>query len=384
MFIGGSIRGVTPVPIGGDSPPVLFVHVGITREFAAQEELAAAIEAEREKIARAVALGAHAVCDVSLNSHGEAIHTALMEGLGVPFGVVSIYETYVRTSRSQVLPTAEEVVADVRRQILRGADLVTLHATVFRHDRGLLEASRRVIPTTSRGGALMLDLLEKCQYENPYYEFFDQILSMCAQYSVAVSLAPTYRPASVADAAEDDTLHLMELGRMSGLVKRARAAGVTIMIEGIGHAALSDIPRLISAARSLCPGAAYRVMPVSTDVAIGYDHISSAIAAAAAVQYGADSITCVTRKEHIGIPALQDTEEGVIAARIAAHSGYIARTGDMSRDIQMSKSRKREGCLGDPAAALFPAQVRRELSGQIGCTMCGEFCPLQKMNGKEP
>lgn len=384
MFIGGTIRGVTPVPIGSDSPPVIFVHVGITQDLASQEELVTAIEIERDKIVQAIALGADAVCDVSMNSHGSAIHTALMDGLTIPFGVVSIYETYVRATHLQVLPTAREVIADVRHQILRGVDLITLHATVFRNDRSLLEASHRVIPTTSRGGALMLDLLEKCNYENPYHEFFDEILSMCAQHSVAISLAPTYRPASVADATKDDTLHLMELDRMADLVAQAQAAGVTIMIEGIGHASLHDIPRLISTAKSRCPGAAYRVMPVSTDVAIGYDHISSAIAAATAVQYGADSITCITRKEHVGIPSLEDVEEGVIAARIAAHSGYIARTGNMSRDIQMSKSRKREGCLGDPSAALFPAEAEREFSYQIGCTMCGDFCPLRKMNKQEP
>ncbi len=124
-------------------------------------------------------------------------------------------------------------------------------------------------------------------------------------------------------------------------------------------------------------------MPVATDVGIGFDHISSAIAVATAIQHGADSITCVTRKEHIGIPSFEDTEEGVISAIIAAHIGYSARTGDLERDRRMSSERFRKGCLGDVEAALFPTEIYKELADERVCSMCGEYCPLKKQRNKE-
>lgn len=383
MLIGGKLRNIKKVSIGSASSPVIFTHVGVISEYETNEELKNSIDEEVKKAKRAIELGADAICDVSTNSKMHLLHEKLAKELEVPFGVVSVYETYVRINKGEAVMSAQSFLDDIDAQIQRGADLITLHATVFKDDRRLLESSRRLIPTTSRGGMLMLELIEKGGFENPYHSSFDEILTKCEEYGVSISLAPMYRPASVADAGEDDDLHLMELKRMASLVEKAESRNVTIMIEGIGHASLNDIPKLVKKAKELCPAAAYRIMPVATDVAIGFDHISSAIAAATAIQHGADSITCVTRKEHIGIPDYEDMEEGVIAARIAAHIGYSARVGDFSRDEQMSAARKNKGCLGDLDAALFPKEVYLDLADERSCSMCGMFCPLRKYREKE-
>ena len=383
MLFSGKIRDVSPVAIGDDASPVIFTHVGVISEYDTQKELDDAIETEVKKALRAIELGADAICDVSTNSQMAKLHERLASELKVPFGVVSVYETFVRVKNEKLIITEELFLNDIKNQIDRGADLITLHATVFKDDRSLFADSGRLIPSTSRGGMMMLELIEGANIENPYYTFFDKILNLCAEYRVAISLAPMFRPASIVDATSKDKLHLLELNRMSRLVKMAAMHGVTIMIEGIGHASLIDIPRLVSAAKQLCPEAAYRIMPVATDIAIGFDHISSSIAAATAIQHGADSITCVTRKEHIGIPSFTDMEEGVIAAKIAAHIGYSARKGDFERDRRMSSERIRKGCLGDINSALFPTEVYNELVDERICSMCGEYCPLKKQRNKE-
>ena len=382
MLLGGKLRGVSPIDIGENAKPIIFTHVGIISEFQTKEELDEAIELEAKKALRAIELGADAICDVSTNSNMALLHERLARVLDVPFGVVSVYETFVRTRKEHLSVSKESFFRDLEAQLRRGADLLTLHATVFRDDRTLFQGSGRIIPSTSRGGMMMLELLEAAELENPYYTYFDDILKLCIEYGASISLAPMFRPASVVDAREGDTLHVLELTRMAELVKMAAKSGVTIMIEGIGHASLVDIPRLVSKAKELCPEAAYRIMPVATDVAIGFDHISSAIAAATAIQHGADSITCVTRKEHIGIPSFEDTEEGVISAIIAAHIGYSARTGDLERDRRMSSERFRKGCLGDVEAALFPTEIYKELADERVCSMCGEYCPLKKQRNK--
>ena len=156
-----------------------------------------------------------------------------------------------------------------------------------------------------------------------------------------------------------------------------------IAVEGIGHASLDRIPEIIRKSKQICEDAPYRVLTVATDIALGYDHIASAIASAVAVMSGACSITCVTRSEHIGLPNAGDLEEAVAAARIAAQCGFSARQGDFSADRRMSEARQKSGCIGDIACALYPEGALRmirergyEKPGK-GCSMCGEYCPFE-------
>ncbi len=374
MLVGAKKRNAVKVEMGDGAQPVIFTHVGVGDKVADIEQ---AIDAEIEKAKVALSLGAHIICDVSLCKNINYVQQRLMQAVNAPVASVAIYETYLALENFAGEVDDRFFIEMLKGVIERGADVITLHATVFRADEQLIEASSRVIPTTSRGGVMMLELMKRYNMENPYYTCFDEILGLCADSGVSISLGPTYRPASVVDCDMDD-LHLTELERMGKLCKKAMDAGVNIMVEGIGHAPLNMIERMVKETKRICYGAPYRCMAVATDIAIGFDHVSSAIAHANAIYHGADSVTVVTRSEHLGIPSLEDVKEGVMSAVVAVRSGYSARENDFERDEMMSRSRKNDGCVGDIGVTLFPEQVENYLScNGENCTMCGDYCPLR-------
>ena len=376
MIISSNVRNVKGVTLEQNTYPVMFVHVGVSEEGDIDKN----IDAEREKIASSIKLGADIICDVSMHTNLEYVHEKLLKDFDVPFGTVTIYEAYINSQSNNLKLDESEYIKIFEKEILRGFDIITIHATVFKDDRKLINSTKRVIPTTSRGGMLMLELMEKNNYENPFFTHFDDILKLCKKYNVCLSLGPCYRPGSVCDCSVDDELFKVELERMAILVNKANEVGVGIAIEGIGHATLSQIPKMINAVREKCGNAPYRCMTVSTDIALGFDHISSAIASSMAIYSGADSVTCVSRSEHIGIPSKEETLEAVQATAIAIYSGYIARTNDFTR--------RRQGCIGDISATLFPSEVREILQNKKSkkkgksCSMCGRYCPLNSLEGE--
>lgn len=381
MIIKNKLRDIKPVTMDSDHFPVLVSNIGIS---SGDDDLSVEIEKARA----ALNAGADIISDLSLVPDVEDIQKRYLDHFNVPFSSVSVYETFCRGFGKNKL-SEDDFIVDFEKQVMRGVDLLTLHATVFRSDVKLIEASKRHIPTTSRGGVMMLRCMQRYGYENPYYEFFDDILKIAKKYDVCLSLGPMYRPGSIWDCQYHNDLHLTELFRMGELVRKANAAGVGIAIEGIGHAPLNAIENLISEAKKLCDGVPYRVLTISTDTAMGYDHISSAIASAAAVQHGADSITCVTRSEHLGLPTIQDIRESVICARIAAESGYRARKKDFPLDYLVSSARSASGCGATSDGFLFVDELstvnRGEHKGK-SCGMCGDFCPfliLDEMNPRE-
>ena len=385
MIISSNVRNVKGIVLDTNAYPVMFVHVGVSEEGDIDKN----ISEEREKIADAIKLGANVICDVSMHNNLEYVHKKLLEGFDVPFGVVTIYEAYINSQDKNLKVEEDEYIKIFEQEILRGFDIITIHATVFKEDRKLITSTNRVVPTTSRGGMLMLELMEKNNYENPFFTRFDEILELCKKYNVCLSLGPCYRPGSVCDCSPDDELFKIELERMAILVNKANEAGVGIAIEGIGHAPLNQIPNMIQAVREKCGDAPYRCMTVATDIALGFDHISSAIASSMAIYSGADSITCVSRSEHIGIPSKEETLEAVQATAIAIYSGYIARSNDFTLDRKMSMSRKKEGCIGDISTTLFPEQVKEIVKNKNSkkrgksCSMCGSYCPLNSLEGEE-
>lgn len=381
MYISGNIRNPKKVLFSTKDYPVLFTHVGVGE----CNNLDEAIEIEREKIKSAIKLGTDVICDVSMAKKLAYVHKKLIDGFDVPFGTVTAYEAYINTKNNELECDPHLFVELFEEEVLRGFDIITIHATVHKDDRRLIEESNRLISTTSRGGMLVLQMMEANNFENPFVTYYDEILEIAKRYNVWISLGPCYRPASVADCNIDDKLHLLELDRMSLLVKKALDKGVNITIEGIGHAPLNKIGDMIKIAKEKCYGVPYRCMTVSCDIALGFDHISSAISSSMAIYQGADSITCVTRSEHIGIPSLEEVKEGVAAAKIAIYSGYIARSGDLNRDIKMSKAREATGCLGHLPSTLFANQINEIVSKKDckregkSCSMCGEFCPLNQL-----
>ena len=373
--ISSAVRNVKPVYMGADHFPVVFSNIGMSSADAP-------LCGELERLRAVIDAGADAVSDLTLVGDIAYEQQRMLEAASVPFASVAAYEVYSPSRTALALPHPEDFLRVFEAQAARGVDIITIHATARKGDLASLDSHGRLIPCTSRGGAMMLELMEKGGYENPYYEYFDDVLAICRRYRTCISLGPAYRPGSVADAGVEDALHFTELLRMGELVGRAEAAGVGITIEGIGHAPINRIPVLVTRAREITGLAPYRVLNVATDIAMGFDHVSSAIGSSVAVQYGADSITAVTRSEHLGIPTLPDLVEAVRSARVAAYCGYAARRDDFSRDAEMARARNARGCIGCSEAALFPELVseyiekNRIIKKDESCTMCGDCCPF--------
>ena len=371
MIIKNKLRSIQPVVMDADHFPVIVSNVGVS---SVTDDLAT----ELEKARVAAQAGADVISDLSLVEQVESVQLQYLSTIDKPFSAVSVYETFCARKDGKA-PDAEQFLRDFEKQAMRGIDLLTIHATVFREDVTYLKDSGRHIPTTSRGGAMMLRCMRSGGYENPYYTGFDDLLKIAKKYDVCLSLGPMYRPGSVWDCQYENDLHLLELSRMGQLVAKAQAAGVGIAVEGIGHAPLSAIGQLVAEGKHRCGNAPYRVLTVSTDTAMGYDHIASAIASAEAVRHGADSITCVTRSEHLGLPTVEDVRESVICARIAAESGYRARKQAFPRDAQVSAARSQYGCGAVSEGFLFNAEAaRKDPKAYRGrsCGMCGDFCPF--------
>lgn len=372
--ISGNIRNQLPVFTGDEFFPVIIASTGVSYD-------SDNIDVEISKAKAAVLAGANIITDHSLTSGIEFMHNRMAETLDVPISAIAVYEAAVLARSKEYQIDEQSVVSIVEKQALRGIDIITLHATVFKDDASLIEENRRIIPCTSRGGTMMLEIMKHAGFENPYWTFFSDILDIAKKYSITISLGTTYRPASVCDSGVNDNLYFMEMSRMAELVKQASEKGVGIVVEGIGHAPINRIPDIVTKSKEICLNAPYRVLTVATDIALGYDHISSAIASSVAVYHGANMITCVSRSEHIGLPSEKNLHEAVISAKIAAHCGYSARFNDFSRDMEMSKARNEAGCLGLISAAIDPsgaAEIMREnkFGEEKSCTMCGEFCAL--------
>jgi len=373
--VSGSLRNLPSVNVGENYFPTLIASIGVSRE--GQD-----INLEIQKAKTAIFAGANVIADHSLTDDIEYIHNKMANDIPALISSNAVYEASVKARKSNFKITSENMIRLVESQVQRGMDLLTIHATVFKDDTHLINNSNRVIPGTSRGGMMMLEIMKNIKEENPYWTYFDELLSIAKKYSITYSLGTCYRPASVYDSGENDYLYFMEMERMSKLVSRAQKAGVNIIVEGIGHAPINRIPHIIQKSKEICFNAPYRILTVATDIALGYDHISSAIAASTSVLYGADMITCVSRAEHIGRPSEDDLLEAVISAKIAAHCGYSARRNDFSRDKKMSEARNNIGCLGQIEVAIYKKGAKelflknRSNDSEKSCDMCGSFCAL--------
>ncbi len=234
----------------------------------------------------------------------------------------------------------------------------------------------------SRGGAFLVGWMLHNDSENPLYEQYDRLLDIAREYDLTLSLGDGMRPGSLADAT--DRTQVDELLTLGELVQRAREAGVQVMVEGPGHVPLDQIETNMKLQKAVCKGAPFYVLgPLVTDIAAGYDHITSAIGGAVAAMHGADFLCYVTPSEHLAIPDINDVREGVIATRIAAHAADIAKgvNGAMERDRQMSMARKKLDWDGQAKLALDPEKVKRvhqqRSTEGAACSMCGKYCAME-------
>jgi phosphomethylpyrimidine synthase len=340
---------------------------------------------ELEKLRVIIEAGADAVMDLSTGGDLDTIRRTIRAQSTIPLGTVPIYQAIVETTRAgkEIPDTETDAFFDVvERHARDGVDFMTIHCGLVRRLAEAVAATRTA-GVVSRGGCFLLQWMVANKKENPYYEHYDRLLDIAAEYDVSLSLGDGLRPGAIADAT--DAAQMGELLVIGELVDRARSRGVSVFVEGPGHVPLQDIPAHMIMQKRICKGAPFYVLgPLVTDVAPGYDHITSAIGGAVAAQYGADFLCYVTPAEHLRLPSLEDAREGVIAARIAAHAGDIAKglAGAAEWDLEVSRARAELDWERALSRSIDPATARGMFDPISGdseklCSMCGIYCAIR-------
>ena len=368
-----------PVGIGEGLRTKINVNVGLSPD-------SGDLELELSKARRAQGLAADSIMDLSCEGQSRDFRRRLVAEATCIVGSVPAYD--VPGSRGLAIDriTASDWLAAVEVHAKDGVDFVTIHAGMTREVARLVRESGRIMNLVSRGGSLLFDWMESTGEENPFYAGFDQLLDLCEEYDVTLSLGDAGRPGCVHDAT--DAVSMAETIILGGLTQRARNRGVQILIEGPGHMAIDEVAANVVVAKRLCHGAPFYVLgPLVTDVAPGYDHITAAIGAAVAAAAGADFLCTVTPAEHLRLPTLDDIREGIVSARIAAHAGDLAKRVPNAHgwDERMSRARRELDWEQMCALAIDPDKPRRYREEsrpceEETCTMCGRLCAVRTMN----
>jgi phosphomethylpyrimidine synthase len=345
------------------------------------------VSVEIEKMRVAVEAGADAVMDLSTGGPIDEIRRAILAECPVPVGTVPVYQAAADAAslgKSFVELTADDFFAGILKQAEDGVDFMTVHCGVTREALARLVREGRRLDIVSRGGSLLAEWMEHNDRENPFFEQYDRLVGICREYDIAISLGDGLRPGCLADATDRAQVHeLMTLGE---LTERAWKQDVQVMIEGPGHVPLHQIAANVALQKRLCHGAPFYVLgPLVTDIAPGYDHITSAIGGAIAAWSGADFLCYVTPSEHLRLPTVADVKTGVIASRIAAHAADIARgiPGAIDRDNRMADARRRLDWKTQIELSLDPETARTMRGGSLPtvdeavCTMCADLCAIK-------
>ncbi|MFP5362601.1 MAG: phosphomethylpyrimidine synthase ThiC [Thermoleophilia bacterium] len=339
---------------------------------------------EVDKLTLSERWGADTVMDLSTGRRIDETRQAILDAAAVPIGTVPIYQAMERLRHAEEL-TAELLLETIERQARQGVDYMTIHAGVLLEHLPLCQ--HRVTGIVSRGGGLLARWMVHHKRENPLFERFDDILEICREHDVSLSLGDGLRPGSIADAS--DAAQFAELDTLGELTQRAWARDVQVMVEGPGHVPLDQLEMNVRRQQEVCHEAPfYTLGPLVTDIAPGYDHITSAIGAAIVGWHGTSMLCYVTPKEHLGLPNAEDVKQGLIAYRIAAHAADLAR-GDKRAaqwDRRLSKARFDFDWREQFALSLDPETAQAIHDETLGddyfksaefCSMCGpKFCPM--------
>lgn len=360
-------RDIEPVLVGDGVSTKVNANVGTSPDKCD-------VELELAKARAAVSAGADAIMDLSVGGSLNHVRGKILDATSIPLGTVPVYQAFFEKKFDMSLESMLDVI---ERQAKDGVDFMTIHTGIT---KDLLEPmGKRIIPITSRGGGLLASWMRKHGEENPFYAGFDAILEVLKEYEVVLSLGDALRPGAISDA--HDRCQLGELKNLGALTKRAREAGVQVIIEGPGHVPLNLIEKDVRLQKKVCGGAPYYVLgPLVTDIGLGYDHITGAIGGAVAAAAGADFLCYVTPSEHLGLPDVDDVHRGVIASKIAAHAGDIVKYGDKKVDDEMSRARRvldwdKMFSLGLDAS--IKDKYPHLCGGSNECSMCGEYCVLK-------
>lgn len=370
---------IRPLAIGKGLRTKINANIGTSKDHTD-------LKVELEKLKIAVSAGADAVMDLSTGGNLAEIRKEVIKNSPAVIGTVPIYQAAVKMMEEKKAisdMTADDIFEVIEENGKDGVDFITVHCGVTRESVAALEAQGRVLGIVSRGGSMTANWMRCNNKENPLYEYYDRLLEIAHRYDMVLSLGDGLRPGAIEDATDQG--QVSELIILGELAERARKEGVQVMIEGPGHVPITDIEANIKLQKKICQGAPFYVLgPLPTDIAPGYDHITSAIGGAIAGAAGADFLCYVTPAEHLRLPTLQDVREGVIAAKIAAHIADIAKgvKGAREKDKKMSQYRKNFDWQGQVDLSVDPEKTvelleKSKSANEEGCTMCGELCAIK-------
>lgn len=370
-------KNLIPCGIGKGLSTKVNANIGTSSDFGDQET-------ELQKLKIALESKADAVMDLSTGGDIPGIRKAIMSACPVPVGTVPIYQACVTAANREgamVKMTADDLFNSIEEHCRDGVDFITVHCGINQASIARLKQQKRVVDIVSRGGAFLTGWILYHERENPLYEQYDRLLDIVKEYDVTLSLGDGMRPGCLADAT--DRAQIEELLTLGELVQRAQEAGVQVMVEGPGHVPLDQVEMNIKLQKAVCKEAPFYVLgPLVTDVAAGYDHITSAIGGAIAGAAGADFLCYVTPAEHLSLPDPEDVKQGIIASRIAAHAADIVKgvKGAREWDLKMSMARKRLDWEEQARLSIDPEYFRKvhgkHASASKACSMCGGFCAM--------
>lgn len=368
-----------PNGIGSRLRTKINVNLGTSRDWTD-------LDMEMDKVHSAVDMGAEAIMDLSSFGDTRKFRRKLTEECPAMIGTVPIYDAVVYYHKALREITAQEWLDIVRMHAEDGVDFMTIHCGVNRETARHFRQDKRQMNIVSRGGSIIYAWMEMTGEENPFYEYYDEVLEICRQHDVTMSLGDACRPGCLQDAS--DISQISELITLGELTRRAWEQDVQVMVEGPGHMPLDQIQANMEIQKTVCHGAPFYVLgPLVTDIAPGYDHITAAIGGAIAATYGASFLCYVTPAEHLRLPDLNDVKEGIVASRIAAHAADIAKGLPGARDLddEMAKARRALDWEKMFELSIDPEKARRYRmeaapEKEDTCSMCGNFCAVKNMN----
>lgn len=372
-------KGMRAFGVGEGLSTKVNVNLGISGDKADAAE-------EWKKVKIAEDFGADAIMDLSNSGKTRQFRQQLIDETPLMVGTVPMYDAISYMEKPLVKLTKDDLLEVVRAHAEDGVDFMTIHCGINKSVIKTFKETGRLMNIVSRGGSLLFGWMEVTGNENPFYEFYDEVLEICHEYDVTISLGDSCRPGCLYDSNDaTETAEMIELGK---LCKRAWAAGVQVMVEGPGHMALDEIAANMKLQKRLCHNAPFYVLgPLVTDIGVGYDHITAAIGGAISASSGADFLCYVTPAEHLCLPNAQDVLDGLMATKIAAHAADIAKKVPHARDMddKMGQARRKLDWDAMWKCALDPVTGKKRYEESPAategtCTMCGKMCAVRTVN----
>lgn len=372
-------KGMRAFGVGEGLSTKVNVNLGISGDKADAAE-------EWKKVKIAEDFGADAIMDLSNSGKTRQFRQQLIDETPLMVGTVPMYDAIGYMEKPLVKLTKDDLFEVVRAHAEDGVDFMTIHCGINKSVTKTFKETGRLMNIVSRGGSLLFGWMEVTGNENPFYEYFDELLEICHEYDVTISLGDSCRPGCLYDSNDaTETAEMIELGK---LCKRAWAAGVQVMVEGPGHMALDEIAANMKLQKRLCHNAPFYVLgPLVTDIGVGYDHITAAIGGAISASSGANFLCYVTPAEHLCLPNAQDVLDGLMATKIAAHAADIAKKVPHARDMddKMGQARRKLDWDAMWKCALDPVTGKKRYEESPAategtCTMCGKMCAVRTVN----